>query len=175
MKTFIPIVVSAALLGAPMLASADPPGDKRHEEEHKRDELKKADDHKADDKRWDVQHRVRTADEHKAAAAQWQDKARTARKDAVRDPKAWKDGRDKRADEHRKAVADAVGAALATPEAQAELKLHADRMARLNRILDVAEQKSDAALTTRAKALIDKEIARDAAVLHDIQVKAGAQ
>jgi hypothetical protein len=48
-------------------------------------------------------------------------------------------------------------------------------MARLNRILDIANQKGDTALAARAQTDIQTEIDRDAQAMQAIAAKAGAQ
>ena len=47
-------------------------------------------------------------------------------------------------------------------------------MARLNRILDIAQDKGDSALATHAKTVIQREIARDTRVLLALQAKGDA-
>jgi len=46
-------------------------------------------------------------------------------------------------------------------------------MARLNRALDLAEEKSDTTLVNQTNDLINREIARDANVMAGIQAQAG--
>ena len=57
------------------------------------------------------------------------------------------------------------------PEARSELNLHSDRMARLNRILDIAQDKKDTTLATHAKQVIQREVARDARVMQSLHDK----
>ncbi len=95
-----------------------------------------------------------------------------ARRQAERkDERAWDAKREQRALIARNELQSTWGPALDRPEARAELALHADRIARLNRILDVAEDKGDGALIARAKGVIQREIARDARVLHAIRAR----
>ena len=95
------------------------------------------------------------------------------RRVAVKDPKTWNDARPQRATQHRSDIANTWGKAVSTPDAQAELKTHADRMARLDRILDIANQKGDTALAARAQTDIQAEVDRDAQAMQAIRVKAG--
>jgi hypothetical protein len=95
------------------------------------------------------------------------------RKLAIKDVKNWNDGRPKRALTHRGEIATTWGNLVTRPEAQAELKTHADRMARLNRILDIANQKGDATLADRCQRDIQNEINHDARILQGIRDKGG--
>jgi len=104
-----------------------------------------------------------------------QQQARSHRKEAQKDPKAWNDARAQRAASHRSDVAKNWGQVADRPDARAELALHADRMARLNRALDLAEQKGDTNLINQTNDLISKEIARDANAMARIPTPAGAQ
>jgi len=103
------------------------------------------------------------------------EKRQRERRAALKDPKSWDDGRPGRALEHRSEIASTWGNAVAVPEAQAELKKHAERMAKLNRILDLANEKGDTALAARVQAVIQTEVDRDAKVMQTIQAKAGAK
>lgn len=103
------------------------------------------------------------------------EKRQRERRAALKDPKSWEDGRPGRAAEHRSEIASTWGNAVAAPEAQAELKKHAERMAKLNRILDLANEKGDTALAARVQAVIQTEVDRDAQFMETIQAKAGAK
>jgi hypothetical protein len=46
-------------------------------------------------------------------------------------------------------------------------------MARLNRVLDVVEEKGDTALITRVQGMIRREIARSARVIAAVKARAG--
>jgi hypothetical protein len=105
---------------------------------------------------------------------QRQDAARASRKDSRKDAKTWNDGRSLRAEQHRQDTTRALGNIADRSDLKAELATHADRMARLNRALDVAEDKADSSLIARTNELIRREIARDAQVIAAIKAKAGA-
>ncbi|HEX3775720.1 MAG TPA: hypothetical protein VHV51_14710 [Polyangiaceae bacterium] len=92
-----------------------------------------------------------------------------------RDQAAWEAHREERAIAARNALQSTWGPALDRPEARAELALHADRMARLNRILDIAQDNHDAALIARTQAVLQREINRDARILHAIRVRVEGQ
>jgi hypothetical protein len=80
----------------------------------------------------------------------------------------------KRALDHRKETIDTWGPSVVNrADARAELATHADRMARLNRVIDIAEDKGDPAMAARAKNLIGLEIARDARAMQEIKSRAG--
>jgi hypothetical protein len=92
------------------------------------------------------------------------------RRARMRDEHAWDASRADRAAQHRNEVTNTWGNAVNTPAGQAELSAHADRMARLNRILDVANQKGDTALASRCQNDINREVARDARVMQQIRM-----
>ena len=73
--------------------------------------------------------------------------------------------------EARSQVTQTWGNIADQPEAKAELATHAERMAQLNRILDVAQDKGDTALAAKTNAVIQREIARDTRVLQGIRAK----
>ncbi|HTA88455.1 MAG TPA: hypothetical protein VK745_02725 [Polyangiaceae bacterium] len=97
------------------------------------------------------------------------------RKTAIKDVKTWNDGRTQRALQHRNEIASTWGNIVTNPEAQAELKTHADRMARLNRILDIANEKADNALASRCQGDIQLEVDRDARILQSIRARGGVR
>jgi hypothetical protein len=92
-----------------------------------------------------------------------------------RDLAAWNARREERALAARNELYSTWGSSLDRPEARSELSLHADRMARLNRILDIAQDNHDAALIARTQAVIQREINRDARILHAIRVQVEGQ
>jgi hypothetical protein len=100
---------------------------------------------------------------------------RTKRQQAKKDPHAWDASREQRAAEARAQVSSTWGNLAEQPEAKTELATHAERMAQLNRILDVAQDKGDTALVARTNAVIQREIARDTRVLQGIRAKDGAR
>jgi hypothetical protein len=106
---------------------------------------------------------------------QLEDQRQHQRAVAVKDAKTWNDGRPQRATQHRSEIANTWGNTVTNQDAQAELKLHADRMARLDRIVDIANQKGDTALAARAQTDIQTEINRDAQVMQAIRIRAGVR
>lgn len=106
---------------------------------------------------------------------QLQNQERERRKDARKDAAAWAAGRQQRAAADRKEIAATWGAVANNAEAKAELAAHADRMARLNRVLDLAEDRNEPTVAARAKTLIEREITRNARVMQAIKAKAGAR
>lgn len=98
---------------------------------------------------------------------------RQARRVAMKDEKAWNAQREQRALAHRQQLTTTFGSVINTPEAKAELATHADRMARLDRILDLANAKGDTALAARVQNDINFEINRDTAAMQAIRAKAG--
>ncbi len=104
---------------------------------------------------------------------QAQDAARARRKDIRKDIRAWNDGRSLRAETHRRDLAQTYANLVNIPEARSELATHADRMARLNRILDLAEEKAETTIVNRANELIRRENARSARVIAAIRARTG--
>jgi hypothetical protein len=113
-------------------------------------------------------------DDFRDRMAQREEQERLHRKDLRKDVKTWNDGRLKRALDHRKETTDTWGVSVVNrADARAELSTHADRMARLNRVLDIAEDKGDPAMAARAKNLIGLEIARNSRAMQEIKSRAG--
>lgn len=156
----------------PVAARPLPPVGQRPDDRH-------LDDHRADD-RHDAREAAaiahqETEEQIRLRLQQHQD-AEVARRQAERrNLKEWNAKREQRALEARNELASTWGTALNRPDARAELNKHADRMARLNRILDVAQDKGDAALVARTRAVMQREIARDTRVMQGIRAQAGAQ
>jgi hypothetical protein len=94
--------------------------------------------------------------------AQLQADRRKTRDQALKDPKAWDEGRAQRAGRDRAELGKLWGNLVESPDAQARLRLHADHMARLNRMLDLAQASPDAALTKRVQTAIQTELAQHA-------------
>ena len=92
-----------------------------------------------------------------------------SRKTAHKDPRSWEATREQRATQARSDLSSTWGDIAERSDAKAELATHAERMAQLNRILDVAQDQGDTALVTRTNAVIQREIARDTRVLQGIR------
>jgi hypothetical protein len=119
----------------------------------------------------DAEVRKETADQVRARMQQREDQERAKRETERKDEQKWKADRSKRADDWRNDMASQWGNTLDQPEARSELNLHSDRMARLNRILDIAQDKKDTTLATHAKQVIQREVARDARVMQSLHDK----
>jgi hypothetical protein len=101
---------------------------------------------------------------------------KTAQRQAERkDARAWETSRDQRAARDRSEIASNWGDIAEQPDAKAELATHAERMAQLNRILDVAKDQGDAGLAARTNAVIQRELARDARALQGIRARVGGR
>jgi len=98
---------------------------------------------------------------------------RDARKEGLKDAKSWEENRPQRAGAHRAQLAAVWGAVAGSIDGQARLRLHADHMARLNRMLDLAEQTNDAALAKRIGADIDRELTRNMQLMLQLQTAVG--
>jgi hypothetical protein len=121
----------------------------------------------------DAEVRKETADQVRARMQAREDQERAKREAERKDQTKWNADRDKRAADWRSDMASQWGNTLDLPEARSELNLHSDRMARLNRILDIAQDKKDATLTAHAKQVIQREIARDARAMQALREKEG--
>ena len=82
-----------------------------------------------------------------------------------RDVAAWRRARAARALAHRRALYARWAWAVQTPEGKAEFILYADRMARIHRIRDIAEDRKDAAMIARCDKVVLLEDARHANVI----------
>lgn len=82
-----------------------------------------------------------------------------------RDIAAWRRLRVERALARRRAIYARWAWAVQTPEGRAEFVLYGDRMARLHRIRDIAEERRDQAMIVRADRVIELENGRHAAVI----------
>ena len=98
---------------------------------------------------------------------------RAARVQGLEDPKAWADGRAERARRHRDEIAGLWGDVAFTVDAQARLRLHAERMSRLNRLLDLAEHGKDRVLIARVHKDIGRELARHARAMQAVGLAGG--
>jgi len=104
---------------------------------------------------------------------QLQASRRIARQQAITDAQRWEDNRATRASAHRARVAALWGNVVGTLDGQARLRVHAEHMARLNRMLDLAEQKRDSALVKRIQAGIARELTRHLEAMLQLQAAAG--
>ncbi len=97
------------------------------------------------------------------------------RQAARKDHAAWEAGREQRALEARNQILATWGPLADRADARAEFTTHADRMAQLNRILDVAMDKGDTGLAAHCRNVIQREIARDARIMASIRMNGGAR
>lgn len=100
---------------------------------------------------------------------------RKAREQGLKDPKAWAEDRGKRASQRRAELGQIWGVLVDGPDAQARLRIQADRMARLNRMLDLAQQKGDAALIKRVQKDIDTAIVKHARDMQTLRAALGGK
>ena len=135
------------------------------------------------------QEKRRAEDEHNGAEPQHQETEaqirdrllkqqlaeRAQRQSARKDTRAWEAGREQRAAQARSQFSQTWGDLADQPDAKAELATHAERMAQLNRILDVAQDQSNSALIAQTNAVIQREIARDTRVLQGIRARGGVR
>ena len=172
--TRLGMLIVAGSLGISSAVLAETPDDRRGRPEDRKARPEERED-RPDERKVVGADRTERAEEARKHLAERQEATRKSRITARKDVKVWRDGRKDRAAESRREVAKTWGGVWSTPAGKAELTLHADRMAKLNRILDVANDKGDTALATRTQAVIDREIRRDANVLQDLKDKAGVR
>jgi hypothetical protein len=103
---------------------------------------------------------------------QEQDADRAHRRELMKDEKRWDAERNMRAENRRRSIIQQFARVAELPAARAELAVHADRMARLNRAMDIAESTSDSASLARINDLIRRENARHARTMADFRVGA---
>ena len=177
----VPLTVVAMCLGLPSLAMSSPNEDMRLRDDHRggpRDEPRREPVHEpmhegppgARPPPPMERERAVRYEEH---LRQEQEAARARRIALLKDERRWEAERHIRAEEHRRAIAQEWVHVSERPAARAELSIHADRMARLNRALDLAEASSDTPMISRINELIHRENARHARTMATIQ--AGAE
>ena len=93
---------------------------------------------------------------------------RKVRKIALQEPQSWALNRPIRAAQHRQQIAQLWGNIVGSIDAQASLRMHADRMARLNRMLDLAQEKKNEALISRLRADVTRELARHVRTMQQV-------
>jgi len=100
---------------------------------------------------------------------------RLNRAQALADPKAWAAGRAERAAQRRREIAELWGNVVYRIDGQAKLRIHAERMSRLNRMLDLAERAADQALIARLRRDITRELKRHAQSMQATIAATGGQ
>lgn len=98
-----------------------------------------------------------------------EDQREKERRDKIRNEADWEASREARAAAHRREIAERWAAIATREEARAELQAHAERMARLNRILDIAIEARDEALGAHCRRVIQREIVRNARAMARIE------
>lgn len=153
-----------------------PPGARERARERREDIREKREDRRerredARDRRDHVRDRVDHR-RHDIRARQWREAAmrrdrlyRERRLAARRDLAAWRRLRADRALARRRAIYARWHWAVQTPEGRAEFVLYGDRMARLHRIRDIADERRDNAMIVRVDRVIELENSRHANVI----------
>lgn len=100
---------------------------------------------------------------------------RLNRAQAQADPKAWAAGRVERAAQRRRELAELWGNVVYRVDGQAKLRIHAERMSRLNRMFDLAERSADPALVARVRADVTRELKRHAQAMQATIAATGGQ
>jgi hypothetical protein len=154
-----------------------------HREDEHRGDAHRGDTHRDDahrDGRRDEERREGRRDERREAEMRERLEQREARERAERaqhrhDMDAWRATRDRRAEEHRREIRESYGEVLTRDEARNELATHADRMARLNYILDIAQDNGNVVMAARVQAAVTAENVRHARVMEEIRWQAGVR
>jgi hypothetical protein len=180
MKTWVPIVSFAALVasvGLAPVANADPFRNDRNDHN----------DHQGGPMPGGPMHGPMSQDrppgampprleprEYQARLQRFQDD-RLAQRQALRhDERGWENSRMQRAEEHRRQLEGLWGPQfLRRPEVTPELAMNADREARLDRMIDLAQDAHDAASEARARAILAREFARHARAMAALRANAG--
>jgi len=98
-----------------------------------------------------------------------EDERERQRRISIQNEANWEATQDARAAAHRREIAERWAAVATRAEARAELEIHAERMAHLNRILDIAYDSHDHALEAHCRVVIQREIARNARAMARIE------
>ena len=105
-----------------------------------------------------------------------EDDRRQKRGEQRRDVNAWEAGRDARDADRRRQLEGVWGAPfLARSETRNELELHSERVARIDRIIDIAEDTHNPALLARAQRALGRELARHARAMAELRARLGVQ
>jgi hypothetical protein len=170
MRKLASLVLTATFLVAGSTTSvgrADPPPPPGHEHDHDRDRDRDRDKPGAE---------PRGYAEYAARLQKLEDDRRAKRAEERRDQKAWEAARERREAERRRELEVIWGQEfLRRPECRAEMELDAERVARLDRIIDIAEDTHNAALLARARAVLAREVRRHARVMAELRLRLGVQ
>jgi len=144
----------------------------RHEDARERREDRRERHEDARERREDRHDRAVTRRREDIRERQWRDAMHRRERLAIerraalrRDINAWRRLRVERAMARRRAIYARWAWAVQTPEGRAEFVLYSDRMARLHRIRDLAEERRDQAMIVRADRVITLENSRHANVI----------
>ncbi len=114
------------------------------------------------------------AREYQARLQRFQDDRLLQRQALRRDEHGWENSRAQRELEHRRQLEGLWGPEfLRRPEVRPELAINADREARLERMIDLAQDAHDAASEARARAILAREYARHARAMATLRVNFG--
>jgi hypothetical protein len=161
MKTWVPLVLSAGLavsLALAPLASADPipPRD------HRGGPMDRPPLSQQQRPPGNVPPRLEPG-EYQNRLQRIQDERFTQRQALRHDERGWESSRAQREADHRRQLEGVWGPQfLRRPEVRPELAMDADREARLERMIDLAQDAHDAASEARARAILAREFARHA-------------
>jgi hypothetical protein len=174
MKRWIPLtfITLAASIGFAPLGYAQPrPGDRPGD--HPGD---KPGDHPGDHPGDKPGEHGPAASEFAAKLQKLEDDQRKKRDEERKDAKRWDADRDQRAAERRRQLEGVWGAPfLARPETRAELDVHAERIARIERIIDIAADTHNAALMAHAQRVLAAENQHHARVMAELRIRLGVQ
>jgi hypothetical protein len=168
--------LAAGVLSVSLVASADLPApEKAQGGRAKAEELKEKAQEKreaAQDKREEAKEKREEAKEKREEAGEKREEAQEKREEARKDRRAelkdewkakrdeWQGKRKERREERRAEIEKKWGEVAKSTPARVELRIHAMRVARIERVAFVADANGNTKLAEQAKALLEKENAR---------------
>ena len=167
---FLPAIAFALI--APSTGAQEPPPRPRGGPSQAA--VKAAADKRAEMKDKAADKRAEAADKREAAA----DKRAERKEDRAEVREAWKklkETRKERRKERREEIKKLWGDLSDKPAARAELRVHAWRVARLNRMRTIAKAEGKDAMVTRIDGLLEKEKARHKKKMEQLKDKGGAK
>jgi hypothetical protein len=112
--------------------------------------------------------------EYQTRLQRFQDERFAQRMAQRHDERAWELSREQRALDHRRQLEGLWGVGfIRRPEVNPEMALNADRCARLDRMIELAQDEHDLASEQRARAILAREIGRHARAMARLRVQFG--
>jgi hypothetical protein len=170
----------AAVLALSTLASAQqpppttPPPTKQEKREDRKEKREERREDRKEQRDENKEKREEQRDENKEKRDENKEKREEQREERKDRRQEQRETRKARRQDRVKEIRDRWGDLLRHPHVQAELKVHAWRMARLNQIKTLGEAEGKTDLVTRTDKLIEREKARHQAAMEGFKSKGGA-